>query len=168
MEYIPSKYQLAIFDFVEKDHGNAVIEAVPGAGKTYTLIQCLKHIPKNAKVLVAAFNTDIIGELKGKIAKLEDKPNIDCRTLHSLGLSILVSNYYDKIDTTPSDYKYSNYITAYLSDYKEDEYTQLSKKDKKVYAENIKTFVDFGRKKQGAIAKNVTLPLPQTQRATPA
>lgn len=145
MEYIPSKYQLAIFDFVEKDHGNAVIEAVPGAGKTYTLIQCLKHIPKNAKVLVAAFNTDIIGELKGKIAKLEDKPNIDCRTLHSLGLSILVSNYYDKIDTTPSDYKYTNYISAYLSDYKEDEYIQLSKKDKKVYAENIKTFVDFGR-----------------------
>lgn len=144
-QYTPSKYQLKIFDFVQKEHGNAVIEAVPGAGKTYTLIQCLKHIPSNAKVLVAAFNTDIIQELRDKVSKLEEKPNVECRTLHSLGLSILKSNYYDKANTTPSDYKYTNYIMSYLSDFKKEEYTQLSKNDKKTYAENIKTFVDFGR-----------------------
>ncbi len=91
-EYTPSQYQLDIFNFVQHGHGNAIIEAVPGAGKTYTLIQCLKHIPTNAKVLVAAFNTDIVNELKSKIAELDVKPNVECRTIHSLGLSILRSN----------------------------------------------------------------------------
>lgn len=81
-EYTPSQYQLDIFNFVEHGVGNAIIEAVPGAGKTYTLIQCLKHIPTNMKVLVVAFNADIVQELKGKIENLESKPNIDCRTMH--------------------------------------------------------------------------------------
>ena len=35
VEYEPSKYQKAIFDFVERGQGNAVIEAQAGSGKTH-------------------------------------------------------------------------------------------------------------------------------------
>ena len=143
-EYVPSQYQVDIFNFVEHGLGNAVIEAVPGAGKTYTLIQCLKHIPTNAKVLVAAFNTDIVNELKSKIAELDVKPNIECRTIHSLGLSILRSNHREVSDEV-MDYKYTNYISEYLSSYDDEGYKRLSKKEKKTFAETIKKFIDFGR-----------------------
>ena len=142
-EYTPSRYQLDIFNFVEHGVGNAIIEAVPGAGKTYTLIQCLKHIPTNMKVLVVAFNTDIVQELKAKIESLESKPNIDCRTMHSLGLSMLSCNH--KVNREPCEYKYNNYIRDYLSAYDDEAYDVLSKKDKTVFADNIKKFIDFGR-----------------------
>ena len=129
-EYTPSQYQLDIFNFVQRGVGNAIIEAVPGAGKTYTLIQCLKYIPTNMKVLVVAFNTDIVQELKGKITNLETKPNIDCRTMHSLGLSMLTCNH--KVNTEPCEYKYNNYIREYLSSYEDEAYKAMSKSDKAI------------------------------------
>ena len=142
-EYTPSQYQLDIFNFVQRGVGNAIIEAVPGAGKTYTLIQCLKYIPTNMKVLVVAFNTDIVQELKGKIANLETKPNIDCRTMHSLGLSMLTCNH--KVNTEPCEYKYNNYIREYLSSYEDEAYKVMSKSDKAIFADTIKKYIDFGR-----------------------
>jgi late competence protein required for DNA uptake (superfamily II DNA/RNA helicase) len=53
IEFSPSKYQKDIFDFVEHGHGNLVIEAVAGAGKTTTIINCLKLIPDGKRVLFA-------------------------------------------------------------------------------------------------------------------
>ena len=43
----PSKYQQAIFDFTIKGKGNAVINAVAGSGKTTTIINVLKLLPKS-------------------------------------------------------------------------------------------------------------------------
>ena len=57
--YKPSKYQLAIYDFVEHGLGNAVISASAGSGKTYTIIKSLDYIPEDKKVLIVAFNRDI-------------------------------------------------------------------------------------------------------------
>ena len=110
VEYEPSKYQKAIFNFVEKGQGNAVIEAQAGSGKTWGAMQCIKLIPEDKKILLTAFNNSIVDELKKKVKKLPHPENIDCRTMHSLGYLLLLSNYGNAIEKKPNDFKYSSYI----------------------------------------------------------
>ena len=143
--FVPSKYQEAIFDFVKNGNGNAVIEAVAGSGKTTTALKCLECVGKEDKILLTAFNTDIVEEIKKKVKKLENKDNIDCRTMHSLGYMILMSNYPRKIEPKPNDFKYSGYIYNNISELSGNYYFSLSAKDKSKYIDNIKRFVDFGR-----------------------
>lgn len=69
-----SKYQEAIFSFVENGSGNAIIEAVAGAGKSTTLVECA-HRAKGSSVFLA-FNKAIADELK--------KRGVNARTFHSL------------------------------------------------------------------------------------
>ena len=45
-----STYQNAIFDFIKNGKGNAVVNAVAGAGKTFTITTALSMIPKNKSV----------------------------------------------------------------------------------------------------------------------
>ena len=80
-EYEWSKYQLAIYDWIEHDQGHLVVEAAAGSGKSTTLVKCLDFISENSKVLLTAFNTDIVNELKKKV---NDKPNVDIRTLQAI------------------------------------------------------------------------------------
>lgn len=143
--FVPSKYQEAIFDFVKNGNGNAVIEAVAGSGKTVTAIKCLEFVGKNEKILLTAFNTDIVDEISKKIKKIDNKENIDCRTMHSLGYMLLMSNYSGQIERKPNDFKYSGYIYNNISDLSGGYYFSLSSKDKAKYIDNIKKFVDFGR-----------------------
>lgn len=51
----PSDNQLDIFDFVKYGYGNAVISAVAGSGKTTTIIEALKHIKGDKRVLFLVF-----------------------------------------------------------------------------------------------------------------
>ena len=39
MAFVPSVQQQAVFDFVTGGNGNAIVEAVAGAGKTTTIIE---------------------------------------------------------------------------------------------------------------------------------
>ena len=71
----PSHYQEAIYDFVEHDVGNLVVEAAAGAGKTSTLLQILRLLPSDKKVLFCAFNKDIVKEITKKVPK--DITNVD-------------------------------------------------------------------------------------------
>lgn len=144
-EYEPSKYQKAIFDFVECGQGNAVIEAVAGASKTYSAIQCVKRIPSDKTILFTAFNTSIVDELKRKLKKLPSCTNVDCRTMHSLGYAILLSNYGKEIDKTPNDFKYQSYIYNNIQELGGECYASLSHREKIKYCDNIKQLVDFGR-----------------------
>lgn len=82
--FIPSKYQRAVYIYIEKGKGNAVIDAVAGSGKSTTIVNALKLIPKNKRVLFLAFNKAIVEELKIKVGNLN---NVDIKTLHSLGAS---------------------------------------------------------------------------------
>ncbi|MBD3268537.1 AAA family ATPase [bacterium] len=75
-----SQYQTAIFDFIENGQGNAVVEAVPGSGKTTTIVEGLNHTPDNASVIFIAFNKRIVRELEGRIGN-----QYEVRTFHSLG-----------------------------------------------------------------------------------
>lgn len=86
-----SEYQNNVFNFVSnKDNKNAVISAVAGSGKTTTIVEAAKRIPKNKKVLFLAFNKVIANELQ---ERLKDYRNIECKTLHSHGLQSLKNVY---------------------------------------------------------------------------
>ncbi len=69
-----STYQTAIFDFVENDKGNAIVEAVAGSGKTTTIVEALSRCV--GSTIFLAFNKSIAEELKER--------GVDSRTFHSL------------------------------------------------------------------------------------
>lgn len=80
----PSKYQQAVFDFISSGHGNAVIEAVAGSGKTTTLVEALKLTSKMLKVAFLAFAVNTKDTLAARA------PNwVKVCTLHSLGFAAL-------------------------------------------------------------------------------
>lgn len=141
-EFIPSPFQSAIFDFVKNGNGNAVIEAVPGSGKSTTAVKCIDLIPKRKKVLLTAFNTDIVDEL---IRKIGERENVTCKTIHGLGMSILLANYHDEIDVTPNEFKYSSYIYTNIDELSDGLYEVMSQKEKDKYVRNIRQLVNFGR-----------------------
>ena len=82
IEYVPSKYQQAIFEYIQKEQGHLVVEAAAGSGKTYTLVKSLSFIPNDKKILLTAFNTDIVKELTKKTKSFD---NVETKTLHGLG-----------------------------------------------------------------------------------
>lgn len=61
--------QKAIFDFVAHGSGHGIIDAVAGAGKTTTIMECARYIPEDATALFCAFNNSIAGEIRRKFQK---------------------------------------------------------------------------------------------------
>lgn len=141
IEYSWSKYQLDIFSYIEHEQGHLVVEAAAGSGKSTTLLKCLDFIPKNSKVLLTAFNTDIVNELKKKTSEM---PNVDVRTLHSLGLSFIRKNL-PQAKATPEPFKYDAFIKNNLKQLSSINIYSLKGREYFRYVENIKKYVDFGR-----------------------
>jgi superfamily I DNA/RNA helicase len=86
-KFTPSKYQEAIYNWVKDGKGNAIIRAVAGSGKTSTIVQASSLLPKDQHSVFVAFNTAIVKELRSRLP-----PNVECRTLHSLGFNIFWQN----------------------------------------------------------------------------
>lgn len=103
--YEPSEYQNKIFDFVVHGHGNGVIKARAGSGKTHTIITCMKLIPPKKQCLFLAFNKSVKDEI---IKKLDGRTNCTVKTVHGLGYSIM--SKYLKSEFQLDDYKYSTYL----------------------------------------------------------
>ena len=85
-----SEEQEAIFAEVENvaQKGNIFVDAAPGSGKTSTIVEAAKRVLRKdcaKRVALVAFNTGIVGELKGR---LEGFP-CDIMTLHGMGLRAL-------------------------------------------------------------------------------
>lgn len=140
-EYNWSEYQKKIFSFIEHEQGHLVVEACAGSGKSTTLIKCLDFIPSNDKILLTAFNTDIVNELKKKTS---GKDNIDIKTLHGLGLQFIKRNL-PQVSAIPEPFKYDSYIKNNLKELSSlNTYTLRGSKYFR-YIENIKKYVDFGR-----------------------
>lgn len=100
--YTPSKYGLAIFDFLKNGIGNALISAVAGSGKTTTLLELLKMIPLDKTVLFLAFNRSIVGELKTKVpARLT---NVEIKTCHAFGMKHVTNKFESELESS----KYQN------------------------------------------------------------
>ena len=66
-KFAPSPQQQAFFDWVLDGSGNALLEAVAGAGKTTTLIQALRIM--QGSVFFGAYNKKICEEIKAKAAQ---------------------------------------------------------------------------------------------------
>ena len=141
IEYNWSQYQKNIFSFIEHEQGHLVIEAAAGAGKTSTLVKSLDFIPQDSKVLLTAFNTDIVNELKKRTV---DMPNVEVKTLHGLGLQFIKRNLRD-VDAIPEPYKYESYIKNNIRHLSSINTYALKGSDFYKYIENIKKYVDFGR-----------------------
>lgn len=75
----PSRQQNTIFDFIRAGEGDALIRATAGAGKTTTLKEVSKLIPKHLRVCFLAYNKAICEELERKL------PSTNILTVHSLG-----------------------------------------------------------------------------------
>lgn len=96
----PSPQQSAIFSWVSQGRGNAIIEAVAGAGKTTTLVHALKLM--KGSVAFAAYNRKIADEIRGRIP--EGAKNIRAGTFHSFGMSAWLRAYPDcKVDHRKTD-----------------------------------------------------------------
>jgi len=80
-----SKYQEAVFEDAKAGNGHTVVLARAGSGKTATIIESLRHLPKrNHRTLVVAFNRAIREEMESRAPR---GPNI--KTLHAFGRGIL-------------------------------------------------------------------------------
>jgi DNA helicase-2/ATP-dependent DNA helicase PcrA len=80
VNFKPSEHQTRIFDFISKDINSLVIDAKAGAAKTTTIVESLKYIPTNKKILFLAFNKAIAAELQKKVPTY-----VRAQTINSLG-----------------------------------------------------------------------------------
>lgn len=136
-----SKYQKDIFDYIEHGQGHLVVEAAAGSGKTFTLIKCLELIPNDKRILLTAFNKDIVNELK---KKAKEFTNVECKTLHGLGMLMVMKNV-DEMSPVPEIFKYSSQFYSNPSAYTKINLFRLKKRDRKTYMDNVKKYVDFAR-----------------------
>lgn len=75
-----SKQQEAIFEWFKLGHGNLVVRARAGSGKTTTVIEGVTHAPEK-RILLAAFNKKIATELDRRLTH----PGAEAKTLHGVG-----------------------------------------------------------------------------------
>jgi DNA helicase-2/ATP-dependent DNA helicase PcrA len=79
-----SQYQLDILEWVRTGSGSAVVEAVAGSGKTFTLLKALNEMDSMASVKMLAFNKAIADTLAGQVP-----PNISVSTINAFGHGIV-------------------------------------------------------------------------------
>jgi len=84
MAFAWSAYQQAVFDFVETTRRNLIVQAVAGAGKTTTLLECARRM--EGQIYIAAFNKKIAVEMEEKLATA-NLPNVKTGTFHAAGFS---------------------------------------------------------------------------------
>ena len=94
-EFTPSRYQKAIFEFVESGTGHGVVEAVAGSGKTTTIVKALEYTDPDSKVGFVAFNRHIAKELASRAPE-----HVHVSTLHSLGYSN-IRNAFGNVTVEP-------------------------------------------------------------------
>lgn len=62
-----SRYQIGIFDFVERGTGSAFVSAVAGSSKTTVLVKSLDHVPRHHRSAFFAYNKHIVEELDHRV-----------------------------------------------------------------------------------------------------
>jgi DNA helicase-2/ATP-dependent DNA helicase PcrA len=83
-----SPQQIEVFNFIRYRKGHGAVQATAGAGKTFTLVECLKLIPRLKKAIFLSFSKAIVKELAERIPS-----NIKAATLHSLGCRMIMAKY---------------------------------------------------------------------------
>lgn len=89
-----SSYQKDIFRAVSQHAGHIVVEALAGSGKTSTLVESFRYVPKGKKVIALAFNKKIQEELRSRAPSYIQ----DVLTFHSLGLRAIKQRFGNGIE----------------------------------------------------------------------
>ena len=87
-----SAFQKAIFVDIAQAIDHTVVIARAGSGKTSTIVEGFKHVPRGKKTLMVAFNKSIADELKQRAPSY-----IDTMTLHSLGFRAIKQSFGEVI-----------------------------------------------------------------------
>ena len=135
-----SKEQEDIFEYAEHGVLNMIVQAVAGAGKTTTLVECANRIENDKKILLLAHNRSTKDTLKERIG---DKSNVMICTLHGLGWRLFVE-HFDFTPTIEED-KYRNYINKNINVLGSEEYQRLKKPLKLQYKSNVFELIDKSR-----------------------
>lgn len=135
-----SKEQNDIFNFAEHGIENLIVQAVAGAGKTTTLIECANRIGGEKSILMLAHNKSTRDTLKERVG---DKKNIQVYTLHGLAWRMFVEHF--KFEPNIDDEKYRKYINSNISLLAGEKYDSLSKSQRLVYKYNVFDLVDKAR-----------------------
>lgn len=83
-----SDFQKEIFKNIAKSTRNTAVIARAGSGKTSTIVEGFKYIPRGKKTLMVAFNKSIADELKQRAPSY-----VDVMTLHSLGFRAIKQSF---------------------------------------------------------------------------
>ena len=94
MSFNPSAEQQAYFQWIQESTGNAIIEAVAGAGKSTTLVEGLRFM--KGTTMLTAFNKKAAEDLQSKVS---DQSRCEIGTVHSFGFRLFKANRkYPKLD----------------------------------------------------------------------
>ena len=132
-----TKEQEHIFEFIKGGTGHGIIDAVAGAIKTTTIMECAKYVENKTDVLFCAFNKSIQSEIAAKFNR-QTMNQITVKTIHALGFQILNDNNNSPEKIVPRESKYwtilnndsgmhekmQGYIDEllHINDYKSNEY----------------------------------------------
>ena len=135
-----SKEQNDIFDFAEHGILNMIVQAVAGAGKTTTLVECANRIKEDKKVMLLAHNRSTRDTLREKIG---DRKNVKIYTIHGLAYRMFVEHF----DFNPNidDDKYRNYINKNMDELASDEYFALQRNARMMYKSNVFDLINKAR-----------------------
>lgn len=137
--------QLAIFDAVKNTDDNVAVRATAGAGKTTTILECLRYVNPSEKTIFLSFSNAIVKELSSRVPQ-----HVKAQTLHSLGFAYL-RNYDPKVTKFEvNEDKYFIYAIKELKAIREE--VTLTKKDYRT-AYVIKSVCDFARQTLTEFAK---------------
>jgi superfamily I DNA/RNA helicase len=97
--------QSVIIQEIVNGTSDVVVEAGPGSGKTTTIVEAMKKLPRSAKVLYLCFNKKIAEEAQTKVPS-----NVEVATLNSMGYKVLRSFLRAKMN----QYKTQNALQLHL------------------------------------------------------
>jgi len=137
MDFKPTPEQERIFKFIQKRPENILIEAYAGAGKTTTIVEAVKLLPKDSNIIFLAFNKHIQEELKARLPEY-----VRCYTSHGLGMSAIKRKYGDAIKF--DEFKVDKHINRRVKKWGVDAEFK-SKEEKYRYLQDLKKMVNLCR-----------------------
>lgn len=139
-----SEEQENIFNSAKTGVNNIIIQAVAGAGKTTTLVECVKQLNEfnsNLHILLLAHNKSTRDTLISRLGK--DIKNVHVYTLHGLAYRMFSEHFGFKPNI--NDDKYRNYINKNINNIASELYINLNKNQKMIYKANLFDLINKAR-----------------------
>jgi superfamily I DNA/RNA helicase len=83
-----SPSQEKVFSGIRDTKKDIAVQACPGAGKSFTLLEALKIIPRLKKTIFLSFSNAIVNELKHRVPQ-----HVKACTMHSLGCRMIMARF---------------------------------------------------------------------------